>query len=147
MTDQLSAILRDKGNDVTSIGPQTSVLDAVRVMNEVGIGSVVVVEKGLPVGIFTERDVLRRVIDHLKDPEHTPVQEVMTKHLVVVSPTHTVKEAMSIMTLKRCRHLPVIDSNRLVGIVSIGDLTRWVSRNQQIELVDLNNYITGRYPV
>lgn len=146
MQHKLAAVLAEKGSEVISVEPKATVLDAVRQMNQAGIGSVLVVKTGQVVGIFTERDVLRRVVDKGRDPNETIVQEVMTANPIVVGPDRTVGEAMSVITQKRCRHLPVMDGDELVGLISIGDLTRWVTRNQEIAIDDLVRYITGQYP-
>ncbi len=146
MHNRLSAVLQDKGHQVFSIGPTATVRDAVHEMNRNGVGALLVMDGNDVAGIFTERDVLRRVLQEDRDPASTKVGDVMTRELVVVRPTTKVEEAMAVVTEKRCRHLPVLDGDRLVGVVSIGDLTRWVSRNQAIHIKDLVNYITGKYP-
>ena len=147
MRDTLDAVLQHKGSTVQTVAPQSTVLEAVRKMNAERIGALLVCDNERPVGMFTERDVLCRVVDSGRDPHDTHVSEVMTTELVVVGPTTTVDEAMAVVTAKRCRHLPVVAGDRLVGLVSAGDLTRWVTRNQQHQIQDLVNYITGRYPV
>ncbi len=146
MHNQLSAVLQHKGHQVFSIAPSATVRDAVHEMNRNGVGALLVMDGKAVAGIFTERDVLRRVLQDDLDPSTTKVAEVMTRELVVVRPTTKVEEAMAVVTEKRCRHLPVLDHDRLVGMVSIGDLTRWMSRNQAIHIKDLVNYITGKYP-
>lgn len=146
MIDTLSAVLTSKGHTVYSVAPTASVLEAVRKMNGERIGSLLVRADDDVVGIFTERDVLTRVVDQGRDPVTTTVAEVMTRDLVAVKPSITVEEAMAVVTEKRCRHLPVMDGAQLLGLVSIGDLTRWVSRHQEIHIQDLVNYITGTYP-
>jgi CBS domain-containing protein len=105
-----------------------------------------VVENGQPIGMFTERDVLVRVVDGERDANKTLVSEVMTRDLIVVRPETSVSDAMSIITHRRCRHLPVMDADTVIGLVSIGDLTRWVTRHQEVEIEDLVRYITGSYP-
>lgn len=146
MYGYVGAILADKGRQVFTVSPHVSVRQAVREMNEQGVGALLVLERDHPVGIFTERDVLRRVVDVGLDPGSTPVERVMTRELVIVEPTTPVEQAMAVMTKKRCRHLPVVEGGRVVGMVSIGDLTRWVSLNQQVEIQHLVDYITGRHP-
>jgi CBS domain-containing protein len=146
MIDTLNAVLSSKGHTVHSVAPTASVLDAVRKMNGERIGSLLVRADDNVVGIFTERDVLTRVVDQGRDPAATTVAQVMTRDLVAVKPSITVEEAMAVVTEKRCRHLPVMDGAQLLGLVSIGDLTRWVSRHQEIHIQDLVNYITGKYP-
>jgi CBS domain-containing protein len=100
-----------------------------------------VLERGRPVGIFTERDVLVRVVAAGLDPKVTPVGEVMTRSLVAVHSETTVGEAMRIITEKRCRHLPVVDDTRLRGLISIGDLTSWLVRDHERTIADLHDYI------
>jgi len=146
MENSLSILLKDKGTDVYNISPDASVTDAVRMMNDRGVGALLVVADDRPVGMFTERDVLRRVVDAGREPSSTKVADVMTRELVTVRPGTTVQEAMGIVTEKRCRHLPVMDGETLCGMVSIGDLIRWTTRKQAIHIQDLVNYITGRYP-
>jgi CBS domain-containing protein len=146
MLDTLTAILKEKGATVHSVQPTASVLDAVRKMNEARIGALLVVEDDTPVGMFTERDVLTRVVDQGRDPGGTPIADVMTTEVVAVNPGTTVEEAMAVITERRCRHLPVIEDGRLEGMVSSGDLTRWVTRKQRYEIQDLVNFITGKYP-
>jgi CBS domain-containing protein len=136
------SILEDKGAHVDVVGADAIVADAVAVMNARRTGSVVVVEDDQVVGIFTERDVLVRVVGDARDPRTTRVGEVMTTRLITVEPTVTVREAMALMTDQRCRHLPVIAGNRLLGLVSIGDVTRWLVRDQHRTIVDLTDYIT-----
>jgi CBS domain-containing protein len=135
-------VLDDKGSHVETIGPDATVADAVRRMNEQHIGALLVLDGSRPVGIFTERDVLVRVVAQRRDVDTTIVRDVMTTPLVCIKPTTTVEEAMVIVTEKRCRHLPVMEGSELVGLVSIGDLTRSFIRHQQSEIQDLVSYIT-----
>ena len=147
MSDSLTSFLGHKGSTVHSVAPNATVLDAVRKMNEKRIGALLVCESSELLGIFTERDVLCRVVDSPRDPATTAVYEVMTTEVVTVHPSMSVEEAMAVISEKRCRHLPVIEDGALRGLVSIGDLTRWASRNQEDHIRDLVNYITGKYPV
>jgi CBS domain-containing protein len=142
----LDAVLENKGRTVHSVAPAATVIEAVRKMNQERIGALLVHDDQEIVGIFTERDVLTRVLDSDRDPATTRVSEVMTTEPVSVRSTTLVEEAMAIVTDKRCRHLPVLDDDELVGLVSIGDLTRWVGRNQEIQIQDLVNFITRKYP-
>ena len=146
MKDTLAAVLAHKGTMVHCVVPGATVLDAVRKMNEEHIGALLVCNGGDVLGIFTERDILCRVLDSHRDPATTTVAEVMTTDLVAVSPNTRVEEAMAVITERRCRHLPVLEDGDLVGLVSIGDLTRWVSRHQEGHIKDLVNFITGKYP-
>jgi len=142
----LDAVLENKGRTVHHVAPTATVLEAVRKMNQERIGALLVHDDQEIVGIFTERDVLTRVLDSDRDPAATKVSEVMTTEPVSVRSTTLVEEAMAIVTDKRCRHLPVLDDGELVGLVSIGDLTRWVSRHQEVQIQDLVNFITRKYP-
>jgi CBS domain-containing protein len=146
MNDQLRVLLADKGVKVESIEPTASVKEAVQKMTERGIGALLVMTASNPVGIFTERDALRRVLARGLDPAKTSVADVMTRELVVVDPKVTVGDAMAIITSRRFRHLPVLEDGRIIGIVSSGDLTRWVSRYREGEVQQLIQFITGQYP-
>jgi CBS domain-containing protein len=148
MTEILKTLIEHKGGEVYSVAPTATVTDAVTTMNAHRIGAVLVMEPGAssPTGIFTERDVLQRVINAGRDPDTVSVREVMTSSLVVVGPSTSVEEAMAVVTEKRCRHLPVVDGDQLVGLVSSGDLTRWMIRDQSIHIDHLVSYITDQYP-
>jgi CBS domain-containing protein len=147
VNDTLRTLLKSKGRTVHTISPESSVLDAVRKMNHERIGALLVMKDDELVGIFTERDVLTRVVDQTRDPAATRVAEVMTGNPVVVTAAATINEAMAIVSEKRCRHLPVVDEGKLLGLVSAGDLTHWVTRGHEYHIQDLVNYITGKYPV
>jgi CBS domain-containing protein len=141
MNDPIAKVLEGKGSSVETVSPQTMVLVAVHRMNERKIGALLVTERDRPIGIFTERDVLVRVVAAGLDPTTTPVSEVMTRNPVVVRPECSVGEAMMVITERRCRHLPVMDERGLLGLISIGDLTSWVVRNQQRTIEDLHDYM------
>lgn len=144
MNTKISAILGNKGSDVVSLGPADTVAEAVRVMNERNIGSVMVKDGDEVVGIFTERDVLVRVVGDRRDADATRVADVMTTRVVSIKPSMSVEEAMVVVTETRCRHLPVFDDDKnLVGMVSSGDLTRWLIRGQKAEIQDLVQYIAS----
>ncbi len=119
-----------------------SVFDAVAEMNRHRVGSMLVLESGRLVGIFTERDVLRRIVGEGRDPRSTPIRDVMTGNLITIGPDATVEQAMAIFTEKRCRHLPVLENGALVGSISIGDITRWMGDVHRAEAEHLKNYIT-----
>ncbi len=146
MKTPLEKLLAEKGHSVFSVNTDATVIDAVHQMNQKKVGALLVVHEGKPIGIFTERDVIQRVLGEGKDPETTKVDEVMTKDIGVVSPSCSVEEAMKIFTEKRCRHLPVMDGENLVGIVSIGDVTKWLTKSQRLEIENLLRYIKGEYP-
>ena len=146
MQDTLAAVLETKGSTVYSVPPDVTVLTAVRKMNTERVGALLVCVSNELVGIFTERDVLNRVVDLGLDPTSTRVVDVMTSEVETVRSSTGVEDAMALISERRFRHLPVIDDGRLLGVVSSGDLTRWVSRNQEVHIQDLVNYITGKYP-
>jgi CBS domain-containing protein len=141
MNEPVSRILEGKSERLEAVTPQTSVADAIARMNQRHIGSVLVMEGERMVGIFTERDVLTRVVPQAIDSRRTPVAEVMTRQPVIIAPTTTVQEAMLVMTNQRKRHLPVILGEKVIGLVSIGDVTRWMVRDQQRTIEDLTDYV------
>lgn len=124
-------VLLEKGSQVYVISRRDTVQDAVRAMNDKGVGALVVVDHGHPVGIFTERDVLRRIVDQGRDPASTHVSAVMTADPSVIAPETSVAAAMELMTNGRVRHLPVVVDGQLAGMVSIGDLLRWLMIHQE----------------
>jgi CBS domain-containing protein len=141
MYDRVRSILAIKGTTVYASTPTTTVFAAIAAMNERRIGALVVIEAGAPIGILTERDILVRLLAAELDPKVTPVARVMTRDLITVRSDTSVAEAMQIMTEHRCRHLPVTDDGELRGLISIGDLTNWVVRDQQRRIDDLHDFI------
>lgn len=146
MNAPITAILERKGRNVYSVSSTVTIFEAVAEMNRNRVGSVLVIDGGKLVGIFTERDVLRRVVGAGVDPKTTMVADVMTAGVMTISPEATIDETMRIFTEKRCRHLPVVDNGKLVGTISIGDITRWVADAHRAEAEHLKNYITGGFP-
>ena len=146
MQDTLEGVLARKGATVHYVIPETPVIEAVRKMNQERIGALLVCENGEMVGIFTERDVLCRVVDEGRDPNGTRVVDVMTSDVVSVRPNTPVDDAMAIISERRFRHLPVVSDSGLMGMVSSGDLTKWVSRTQAGHIRHLEDFITGKYP-
>jgi CBS domain-containing protein len=144
--DTVAAIVSVKGREVVTVPPGTTVRQAVEVMCRSRIGAVLVCDGARCSGIFTERDLMNRVVLAGRDPGATTVAEVMTPDVVCVEPDTAATEAMAIMTERRCRHLPVISGGRVVAVVSIGDLVRWESRNQEFHVRMLTDYIQGKYP-
>ena len=130
--------------EVVAVEMRGTVLDAVRRMDEANTGAVVVLEDARLVGIFTERDLMRRVVLKGRDVATTPVADVMTRDLLFASPDADGGEAMSKMTRHRCRHLPVVDGERLVGVISIGDLMKEMTDDQSVEIHFLKEYIYSR---
>jgi len=134
-------ILDRKGREVVTMVADESVLNAARLMNERGIGGVVVTDGGKPAGIFTERDVLRRVVAEQRDPAHTTLREVMTSPLISLHAEATLEECMGIFTEKRVRHLPVIDGEELCGIVTSGDILAHQVTEQRDTIEYLHSYV------
>ncbi|MES2697662.1 MAG: CBS domain-containing protein [Verrucomicrobiota bacterium] len=145
MNAPITAILDRKGKNVYSVSSTVSVADAVGEMNRHRVGSVLVIDDDRLAGIFTERDVLRRVVGAGVDPKSTLVAEVMTASVITIGPDATVEETMRIFTEKRCRHLPVVEEGRLLGTISIGDITRWMGDSHRAEAEHLKNYITSGF--
>jgi CBS domain-containing protein len=140
--NQVAEILAEKGRDVLRIDGGSSVLDAVRTMVEANIGSLLVTDGDDIAGIVTERDYLRRVTLEGRS-EDAPVREIMTSPLIVVTPETEIEECMAMMTDRRIRHLPVVEDDEVVGIVSIGDIVKFRSKQQSFEIKYLTDYITA----
>ena len=136
-------ILEDKGHEVLQIEADATVFEAMRRMVEANVGSLLVSDGGRHVGIVTERDYLRRIALERRDDETTAVREVMSSPLVVVTPDTSIDECMAVMTDRRIRHVPVVDEGIVVGIVSIGDVVKFTSRQQSFELKFLTDFISG----
>lgn len=147
MNAPISALLDRKGRKVFSVSSTVTIAEAVAEMNRQRVGCMLVIDDDRLVGVFTERDVLRRVVGAGVDPIRSLVSEVMTPDVITISPDATVEETMVIFTEKRCRHLPVVDHGRLIGTISIGDVTRWMADSHKAEAEHLKNYITGGYSV
>jgi len=145
-TTPITTLLAKKGPNVFSTSPEKSVSDAVCEMNRQRVGCLVVLENDQLVGIFTERDVLTRVVTEAKDARETKVGDVMTPDPVILHADDTVTTVMEIMTENRTRHLPVFDSDeKLIGLLSIGDLTRWQMEENRAESDHLRQYVFGEY--
>lgn len=145
MNTPISALLERKGSAVHSVAATVTVFDAVAEMNRHRIGSIVILEAGRPIGIFTERDVLRRIVGEGIDPRTMRVADVMSTNLITITPDTTVEETMILFAEKRCRHLPVVADGRLIGLISIGDISRWVADTHRAEAEHLKNYIAGGF--
>ncbi len=143
MNTAITTLLEQKGGGVYTIPSTVTVAEAVQEMNTHKIGAVLVMNGLHLAGIFTERDVLRRVVGASLDPEFTPITKVMTVDVLTVEPSATVQAVMDIFTEKRCRHLPVMQAGRLVGVISIGDVSRWVANLHRAEAESLRQYIAG----
>jgi len=145
--DTITHILREKGDrEIFFLPPGASVFFAAQEMCTRRVGALLVLEGEEPVGIVSERDLMTRVILAGKDPTKTTVADVMTREVVCVEEGASAESAMAIMTERRIRHLPVVQEGRVSGMISIGDLVRWASRNQAFEIRVLTDYIRGKYP-
>lgn len=140
----VQSILSRKGREVVTIDALSTVLQAAELMNEKRIGGLVVHEGGRMVGIFTERDILRRVVATRRDPTATPVRDVMTSPVATCRPESALEECRSFMTEKRIRHLPVVDDGGLCGIVTIGDLMAQEAGEYEATIEYLSDYIHRR---
>lgn len=136
-------VIAEKGGQVLTVSVQATVREAVREMNDAGVGSLLVLQGEKIAGIFSERDVLRRIVDKGRDPDRTRVAEVMSSPVVTIRPSMPTDEAMQMMTRQRVRHLPVVLEERLVGMISIGDLLRWVGKSQEADIETMADYIKG----
>ncbi len=140
----VTQLLRAKGHQVLSVSPETAVFAALEIMAEKNVGALLVVEGERLVGILSERDYARKVILKGKSSREIPVREIMSANVLYVRPQQTVEECMALMTDKRVRHLPVLDEERLVGVISIGDVVKAIIDEQEFMIEQLQNYITGR---
>lgn len=137
-------LLQTKGYDIWSVAPDDSVYEALKLMADKNVGAVLVTDAGNLVGILSERDYARKVILKGRTSRDTPVREIMTEKVVYVRPDQTTNECMALMTDKRVRHLPVIENDQLIGIISIGDVVKAIISEQEFMIEQLENYITGR---
>ncbi|MES9946977.1 MAG: CBS domain-containing protein [Candidatus Thiodiazotropha sp.] len=139
----VNQLLQRKGHGVETIEPNASVFDALKLMADKGIGSLVVIENEKVAGLFSERDYARNIILKGRTSKETQVKEIMTSQVVVINPGQTPEECMAIMTEKRIRHLPVMQDDELIGIISIGDLVKAIIEEQQFVIEQLVSYING----
>jgi CBS domain-containing protein len=145
MDTPVAALIERKGSAVHAVASTITVAEAVAEMNKKRIGCIVIVDDGRIAGIFTERDVLRRVVGADVDPKTTLVGAVMTRNVHTIPPEATVEQTMALFAERRCRHIPVVDHGRLSGLISIGDISRWVADTHKAEADHLKNYIAGGF--
>lgn len=136
-------LLYEKGNEVWTIAPGTLVREALEIMAEKRIGALLVIENDEPVGVFSERDLARRIIRAQEAPLEQPVNRYMTSPVITVRPLQTVEECMALMTDKHVRHLPVLENGKLMGLISIGDVVKGIIQSREKKIQQLENYISG----
>ena len=137
----IKQLLQGKSRGLCTIGPDARMFEALKLMAENDVGALLVIENDKLVGIISERDYARKVILHGKSSHDTPVKEIMTERVICVQPDRTVDECMALMTDKRFRHLPVIENDQLIGVLSIGDLVKETISEQQFMIKQLESYI------
>jgi CBS domain-containing protein len=141
----VSQIIKRKGGLVLSVDQDDSVFDAISLMAELNVGAILVKSKDSISGIFTERDYLQKIALNSRSSKDTAVSEVMSSPVITASPNDSVQQCMETMTRCRCRHLPIVDGEELLGIISIGDLVKKMLEEKQTEVEQLSQYITGSY--
>jgi CBS domain-containing protein len=146
LVDTVRLILKRKGQNIWHISPEACVYDAIEIMADKYVGALLVVAEDKLVGVVSERDYARKVILQGKSSKQTQVKEIMTSPAIFVTPEQTVQDCMRIMTDKHIRHLPVVEDGKILGVVSIGDLVKWMISAQQQTISQLHSYITSQYP-
>ena len=141
----IAQLLNVKGNQIWSIEPKATIFEALEIMSEKEIGALLVMVDGKLTGIFSERDYARKVILKGKSSKETLVEELMTKKVFYIDPQKNINDCMAMMTAKRIRHVPVIEDNQVMGIVTIGDVVNQIISEQEVTINHLENYITGSH--
>ncbi len=136
-------ILQTKGPEVWSVEPETPVMNALKIMDEKNIGALVVIRGGAVLGILSERDYARKLVLRGKSTNESTVQDLMTPVVVTVTPDQSMDRCMELMTSRRIRHLPVVENEKLIGLISIGDVVKAVISEKEFLIKQLENYITG----
>ncbi len=143
VTGTISAVLKSKPAQIWKVPPESTVFDAIALMSDANIGAVLVMEGEKLIGVFTERDYTRKIVLKGKSSRETSVREVLTPSVVTVTPWDTVEEAMALMTEHRIRHLPVMESGRVTGVISMGELVKWTISAQTAAIDQLTSYVLG----
>jgi CBS domain-containing protein len=143
----IGQLLESKGKDIWSIVPNATVFEALRIMAQNNVGALLVIDKGKLVGIFSERDYARKVILEGKSSKDTAVGELMTKDVYYIDPKNTLHESMAVMTARHIRHMPVLDKDRLAGMVTLGDVVKQIIAEQEFTIRELEKYISGSYEI
>jgi len=146
ITGTISSILKRKGREVWSVTPDQTVYEAIEKMADKAVGALLVISDGKLIGIISERDYARKVILKGRSSRSTFVKEIMTSSVISVTSAQTVDECMDIMTKNRIRHLPIVENEKVLGVISIGDLVKWVISQQEETIEHLQNYISSAYP-
>ena len=144
--DTIESVLKLKGRQIWSVAPTATVYEAIDKMSEKGVGALLVLSGSELAGIISERDYARKVILRERSSKNTRVSEIMTSEVITVTPRDTVEECMRLMTERRIRHLPVVEREKVVGVISIGDLVNWIITAHEETIDHLQGYIAGRYP-
>ncbi len=142
----VSALLHHKGSEIWSVPPETTVFEAIKLMADKNIGALLVMSGGQLSGVFSERDYTRKVALQGKSSRETRVREIISTEVISVGLHHSVEECMKLMTEHRVRHLPVVEGEKVVGLISIGDLVNWTISTQKATIDQMTHYITGGYP-
>jgi CBS domain-containing protein len=146
MSGTVALVLRRKGGEVWFVSPEQSVYEAIERMADKAVGALLVISGDKLVGIISERDYARKVILKGRASRTTQVKEIMTSPVIFVTPDHAVGECMDIITRNHIRHLPVVENEKVLGVVSIGDLVKWLVSEQEVTIEHLQNYISSKYP-
>src|SRR6266481_2825941 len=146
LSDRISSVLNRKGREIWSVTPEQTVYEAIERMSDTGVGALLVISEDKLVGIISERDYARRVILKGRSSKDTQVKEIMTSPVIHVTPHQTLDDCMTIMTNQHVRHLPVMEGEHLLGVVSIGDLVKWIITEQEETIQQLEHYIAGNFP-